>query len=73
MITKYVKIDWKALSFAMIFSIIITGISLLILSISEIIQAYPTAIDSISKYIYDNKISTTIVDIGQGPPYYLHL
>ena len=67
------KIDWRTLSLAMILSIIIAGISGVILSLTNIIREYPTAYESISENLYDNKISITIANTGNGPPYYFTL
>ena len=68
------KIDWKTLSFAMISSVIVTGIAGLILSLSNIILAYPDLFEyyqSLSPY--GSKIAMTIAQSGYGPPYVLHL
>jgi len=67
------KIDWKTLCLANIFSIIITGVSGLILTLSNIIRGYPTAYESLSENLYDNKVSITIANTGNGPPYYFTL
>lgn len=68
------KIDWKTLSFAMISSAIVTGIAGLILSLSNIILAYPDLFEyyqSLSPY--GSKVAMTIAQSGYGPPFVLHL
>jgi len=68
------KIDWKTFSLAMIISIIVTGVSGLILSISNIILAYPDLFEyyqSLSPY--GSTVTMTIAQTGYGPPYVLHL
>lgn len=66
------KIDWKTLSIAIIISIIITGFSGLILSVSNIIFAYPD-IYEYNQSLYDSKFAITIAEVGYGPPFVLHL
>lgn len=68
------KIDWKTLSFAMTSSLIVTGIVGLILSLSNIILAYPDLFEyyqSLSPY--GNTVAMTIAQAGFGPPFVLHL
>lgn len=68
------KIDWKTFSLAMIISIIVTGVSGLILSISNIILAYPDLFEyyqSLSPY--GSTVTMTIAQAGYGPPFVLHL
>lgn len=69
------NIDWKNLSFAMIISIIVTGISGLILSLSNIILAYPDLYEYFqSQNPYGSKVSYTVaITGGYGPPFILHL
>lgn len=66
------KIDWKVLSISMIISIIITWISGLILSVSNIVLAYPD-IYGYNQSLYDSKYAITIAEVGYGPPFILHL
>ena len=70
------NIDWRTLSLAMMASIIVTGISGLILSIGNIVQSYPPDLfalpQNLSQYPSD-KISVTIAYGGHGPSYYLPL
>jgi len=68
------KIDWKTLSLAMIASIIVTGILWVVLSVSNIILAYPDVYEyyqSLSSYA--SKVAMTIAQTGYGPPFVLHL
>lgn len=67
-------IDWKNLSFAMITSVIVTGISGLILSLSNIILAYQDIYEYLKSInIYDTNVSLTIAETSTGPPFVLHL
>ena len=69
------SIDWKILSFSMIISIFVTVFSGLILSLSNIILAYPDIYEYLqSQNLYSEKSSYTItVSSGYGPPFVLHL
>ena len=68
------KIDWKTLSFAMISSVIVTVVAGLILSLSNILLAYPDLFEyyqSLSPY--GSNVAMTIAQAGAGPPFVLHL
>lgn len=58
----------------MITSVIVTGISGLILSLSNIILAYQDIYEYLkSTDMYDTNLSVTLAETSIGPPFVLHL